>query len=92
MILESDKGNATVVLDSEEYERKALDVIGKQPFKRILRDLTKRNEEKVNEELKRLAKKGGMSQKTLTALRLHAGESTPPFFYGRVNYTKLENR
>ena len=46
VVLESDKGNATVVLDSDEYEREALDVKGRHPLKKILCDPTRRNEER----------------------------------------------
>ena len=48
---------------------------------------TRSNEKRVNDELKRLNKEGRMS-KTLAALRLQAGESRPPLFYGRVKLHK----
>ena len=41
VILEADKGNATVVMDAEDYEKKALDLIEKPPFKKLAKDPTK---------------------------------------------------
>ena len=88
VVLEVDKGNATVVMDAEEYEEKALNLIGKPPFKKLTRDLTKSNEKRVNDELKRLMKGGRTSRKTFTALKLQGGESRPLLFYGKVKLHK----
>ena len=88
VILEADKGNATVVMDKEEYENKVQDILGKQPFRKLSRDPTKSYEKRVNDELKRLNKEGHISQQTLSALRLQAGESRPPLFYGKVKLHK----
>ena len=38
IIAPADKGNATVVLDAVEYEKKALEVIGKRPFEQVKED------------------------------------------------------
>ena len=70
VLLEADKGNSTVVMDAEDYEKKALDLIEKPPFKKLAKDPTKSNEKRVNDELKRLMKGGCISQKTLMALKL----------------------
>ena len=80
VILEADKGNATVVMDKEEYENKVQDILGKQPFRKLSRDPTKSYEKRVNNELKQLNKEGHISQQTLSALRLQAGESRPSLF------------
>ena len=40
VVLEADKGNATVVMDAEEYEEKALNLIGEPPFKELIRHPT----------------------------------------------------
>ena len=40
VILEADKGNATVVLDREVYERKAKDILGQKPVKLLKKDPT----------------------------------------------------
>ena len=88
VILEADKGNATVVMDADEYERKALDLIGKQPFKQLCRDPTRNNDKRVNDVLKRLNKEGRLSKKTLAALKSQVGESRSPLFYGKVKLHK----
>ena len=44
VILSADKGNATVVMDVDEYEKKALDLIEKEPFQRVSRNPTRRVE------------------------------------------------
>ena len=89
VILEADKGNATVVMDADKYERKELDLIGEQPFKQLCRDPTRKNERRVNDVLKRLSNKGRLSKKTLATFKLQVGESRSPLFYGRV---KLHRR
>ena len=56
LVLEADKGDATVVMDVADYEEKAMEVIGKEPFKVLTKNPTKRTEKRVNDNLKRLAK------------------------------------
>ena len=56
VVLDADKGNATVVMDVADYEEKAMEVIGKEPFKVLTKNPTKRNEKRVNDKLKRLVK------------------------------------
>ena len=46
VVLEADEGNATVVMDVADYEEKAMEVIGKETFKVLTKDPTKRNEKK----------------------------------------------
>ena len=36
VVVPADKGNATVVLDAEDYQSKALEVIGQPPFQKVL--------------------------------------------------------
>ena len=55
IVLEADKGNVTVVMDVAGYKEKAMEVIGKEPFKVLTKYPTKRNEKRVNGELKRFA-------------------------------------
>ena len=61
VVLEADKGNATVVMDATAYEQKAMDIIGEHPFRRVPRDPTGRNEKRVNGELRRLETEGAIS-------------------------------
>ena len=55
VVLDADKGNATVVMDVADCVEKAMEVIGKEPFKVLTKYPTKRNEKRVNGELKRFA-------------------------------------
>ena len=90
VVLEADKGNATVVMDAEEYEEKALNLIGKPPFKKLTRYPTKSNEKRVNDELKRLMIGGRISQKTFTA---HKEERVDHLFsMERLNCIKKARR
>ena len=54
IIAPADKGNATVVMDSIEYERKALDVISKKPLELVKNDPTKKIEATLNKHLWKL--------------------------------------
>ena len=55
-ILCADKGNATVIMNARDYERKAKELLERPPFKKMKKDPTTRNEKKVNECMKKLAK------------------------------------
>ena len=88
VVLEADKGNATVVMDVVDYDRKVLEIIEKHPFKQLTRDPTRKNERRVNEGLKRLAKNGCISKEMLARLRLPEGSSCAPLIYGRVELHK----
>ena len=88
IVLEADKGNVTVVMDVAGYKEKAMEVIGKEPFKVLTKDPTKKNEKRVNDDLKRLAKNGSINKETLGYLRLTEGSSRVPLLYGRVKLHK----
>ena len=87
-ILPADKGNATVVIDTDEYERKAEDILGKPPFKKIARNPTRRNEKRVNDGLKRLLDKSAIDKETYNSLRVSTAGTQPPCFYGTVKIHK----
>ena len=65
-----------------------MEVIGKEPFKVLTKDPTKRNEKRVNDELKQLAKNGSINKETYVYLRLSEGSSCAPLLYGRVKLHK----
>ena len=88
VILPADKGKATVILDKEEYEQKAMDILTKPPFKKLNRDPTKRNENRVNNGLKRLLNKKAIDTGTYNRLRVSMNGSRPPLFYGSVKIHK----
>ena len=70
--------------------KKAMELIGKHPFKQLARDPTSKNEKRVNDLLKKLEKDGAVDKKLLSALRLPVGSSQPPLFYGRVKLHKQD--
>ena len=88
VILRADKGNMTVVLDADDYEKKVMDLLGKPPFKLLRSDPTKRNENRVNDRLKKLLKDGKISKDTYLRLRVSADGSRTPLFYGTVKVHK----
>ena len=53
VILPADKGTSVVILDKEEYDRTAMDILQKAPFKKLQKDPTRRNENRVNDRLRR---------------------------------------
>ena len=61
---------------------------GLDTVKQLTRDPTKKNEKRVNEGLKRLAKNGCISKEKLEKLRLPEGSSCAPLLYGRVKLHK----
>ena len=89
-IIPADKGNATVILDTEEYEEKANEILGKPPFKRVSRNPTRRNENRVNDGLKRLLEKQKIDKNTFNSLRVSANGTQLPRFYGTIKIHKPE--
>ena len=88
VILPADKGNATVILDKDEYEQKAMEILAKPPFRKLKRDPTKRNESRVNDGLKRLLNRKAIDKATYNSLRVSLNGSRPPLFYGSVKIHK----
>ena len=87
-VLQADKGNATVVLNTEDYEEKASDLLNNKPFKRVQKDPTRRNENRVNDKLRQLADSGALDQATVNRLRVPQGGTRPALFYGSVKLHK----
>ena len=88
VIIEADRGNSTVVLDKADYEEKALDSLTRHPFKAIQKDPTTRNENRVNDLLRSLLKKGAINEYTQVKLRVSAKSSRTPMFYDRIKLHK----
>ena len=44
-----DKGNCTVVLNTEDYENKAAEILDNPPFVKLDKDPTYKNEQRVND-------------------------------------------
>ena len=87
-ILPSDKGRATVILDTEVYEEKAFQLLKNPPFREVQKDPTRRNETRVNNCLKRLLDRKAITKTTYDQLRVPVSGSRPPLFYGTVKIHK----
>ena len=68
VILKADKGNATVVMDKEEYHKKCLTLLQPPTYVPLLKDPTARVERRVMEVLKQLQKEGAIDKKLLGKL------------------------
>jgi hypothetical protein len=75
VILKSDKGNSTVVLDSSEYKDKANQILSDQAsYQRLPRDPTKKLEKELNVKLSKVSDK--------VRLRFGSSDAIAPRFYG----------
>ena len=77
------------MLDKEEYD-KAMDILGKAPFKKLKKDPTNRNENRVNNRLKRLVDKKAIDKELYQQLRVPIAGLRPPIFYGAVKIHQPE--
>lgn len=82
VIAKADKGNVTVVLDKEDYEDKANEILLAAPFQKIDKDGTKQTERKLNHTLKTLLDKKVIDKELYNNLRVSPGCSKPACFYG----------
>ena len=87
-VLCADKGNATVLLDTAEYEKKAEDLLKNPPFRKLKKDPTIRNEKRVNDTLKELTKKEPNNANIFKSLHVPCNGTKPPLFYGSVKIHK----
>ena len=80
VIVQADKGNATVIMDTNECEDKALAVLGKAPLARLQKDPTKKIEHEINERLRNFMAQGKLNKIEYETLRVSAGCSKPALF------------
>ena len=80
VILKADKGNATVLLDKEDYHQKCCELLQPPTYLPLPRNPTSRVERRVTEVLNDLKKKGALD-KTLFQ-KLKPSLSRAPRFYG----------
>ena len=80
MILTADKGVSIVVIDKEEYTRKAEELLSQPSYKTILTDPTNKYKNKLITLLKRIKTEGGIDEATYR--RLCPTGASPPKFYG----------
>ena len=80
IILTADKGVSIVVLDKEEYIKKADELLSQSSYKKISTDPTNRYKNKLITLLKKIKTEGGMDD--VTYRRLYPTGASPPKFYG----------
>ena len=80
MILTADKGVSIVVLDKEEYIKKADELLSQPSYKKISTHPTNRYKNKLITLLKKIKTEGGMDD--VTYRRLYPTGASPPKFYG----------
>ena len=90
VVVPADKGNATVVLDAEDYQSKALEVIGQPPFEEVLRCPRQKVEDQINEFLwslfqQKVIKKASL-QPAAMRLRVHYRDSMALLRFTRMVY------
>lgn len=90
IIVQADKGNATVVMDADDYEQKALTILQNPPFVELQKDPTKKIEREINERLRNFLTQGNLDRTEYDALRVSTGCSKPALFYGRPKIHKPE--
>ena len=88
MILQADKGNATVILDAENYEQKAVAILEQPPFQKVKRNPAMKNERKVNDKLKKMSENGCISDEIHKRLRAPPNARRTPLFNGNVKIQK----
>ena len=87
-ILPADKGNATVILDTLDYVEKAKELLENPPFRKLKKDPTGRNEKKVNETLRKLAREDVTNANLFKSLQVPYNGTKPAMFYGSVKIHK----
>ena len=80
MILTADKGVAMVVLNKEDYIRKAEDLLSQQTYKKIPEDPTSRQKTKLINLLKNIKAEWGINKETYR--RMYPTGAGSPKFYG----------
>ena len=88
VIVPADKGNATVLMDRDEYVRKALTIIEHKPFEVVRRCPARQIETTLNKFLWRLFQERRITKPLYD--RLHASECPLPRFYGMAKIHKPE--
>ena len=80
MTLTTDKGVSLVVIDKEEYTRKAEELLNQPSYKTIPTDPTNKYKDKLITLLKKTKTEGGIDE--VTYRRLYPTGASPPKFYG----------
>ena len=76
MIIKADKGNATVVLNRQDYEDKLNTMLEDGTYRKLKKNPTSKIERQISEALKECEKKGNMTKEC--RLKLTPRTSVPP--------------
>ena len=87
MILTADKGVALVVLNTEDYKKKAEDLLNQNTYRALTSDPTMRLKNKMINLLKSIKSKGGITEELYK--RLYPTGAGSPKFYGLPKNTSL---
>ena len=87
MVLTADKGVALVVMNTEDYRKKAEELLNQNTYRAITSDPTMRLKNKLISMLKSIKAKGGMSEELYK--RLYPTGAGSPKFYGLPKIHKL---
>ena len=88
-ILQSDKGNATFILDTEDYDTKVQDLLNdRQSYIILKKDPTKTVERNVLRIIRDLRKEKKISEAFYNSVRPSEGSSKPARFFGRIKLHK----
>ena len=88
MLLTADKGVALVVMNTEDYKKKAEELLNQNTYRAITSDPTMKLKNKMISMLKSIKAKGGMSEDIYK--RLYPTGAGSPKFYGLPKIHKLE--
>ena len=81
-VLPANKGNATVVLDMAQYEKKVKDLLADQVYKKLKKDPTLATKRRVLKEVRELEKREQVPRELHVGGRLKPTASKPPKLYG----------
>ena len=84
LILPADKGNATVIMKTTDYNGKILDILNTNDYKKVTRDPTAQILRKTNQLIR------SSTLHTDTKKRLYKSEALPPRLYGLPKIHKKE--
>ena len=85
-ILCADKGNATVVMDKTEYDRKVADILNSASYRQFKKDPTQSIERRLQQKLLSLQRSGNITQPLYRQLR--PSNSKCPRFFGQPKIHK----
>ena len=87
-VLRADKGNATVIMDKSEYDRKVADILHSDCYRELRKDPTPSVERKLQHKLLSLQRSGNIPQPLYRQLR--PSHSKCPRFFGQPKIHKVD--